>query len=162
MAKLLFILLFLAVWLTAHALQADEERSIRTLFESKHAINRAAHAAAQQLDESELADGVIAIDEEAAFSAAMTYLQRNLKLDRNGEPMPGSRLKEQVLIDDYKVINSGTNFPYTYRNDKYGYEVTLDRPGVVLIVRIVYPRMFSAMEPIVWHVKGTAELTSFF
>ena len=160
MAKLLFILLFLAAWLTAHALQADEERSIRTLFESKHAVNRAAHAAAQQLDEGELADGNIAIDEGAAFSTAMAYLQQNLKLGGDGEPKPGSRLKEQVLIEDYKVINRDRKFPYTYRNDRYDYEVTLDRPGVVLIVRIVYPRMFTAMDPIVWYVKGTAELTS--
>ncbi|MGK9250791.1 hypothetical protein [Paenibacillus humicus] len=159
MSKLLLIMLMLTVWASAHALQIDEERSIRTLFESKHSVSRAVHAAAQQLNKEDLAEGRFTINEEAAYEKAMEYLRLNLLLDASGHPLPGSRLRQRVVLEDWAVINAGQPFPFTYRNSRYNYEVTLDRPGVVMIIAVSYPRFFSMMEPVVWHVKGTAELT---
>ncbi|QJC51208.1 hypothetical protein HGI30_06280 [Paenibacillus albicereus] len=158
MYKLLLILLMSMLWLGAHAAQADQERAVRMLFEAKHAVNRAAHAAAQQLDEEELAEGRFDVDEERAEAAAREYLQENLRLDEQGRPVQGSRLKAAVIIEAWKVIGQEQSFPYIYRDSRFGYEVTLDRPGVVLIARIEHPRLFSVMEPIVWHVKGAAQL----
>lgn len=158
MHKLLFALFMTVIWLAAQAAQTDEERAVRVLFDAKHAVNRAAHAAAQQLDERELAEGRFILDETKALEEAMTYLQQNLKLDEQGVPLPGSRLRDRVTVDAWHVVGRNESFPFTYRNSEFNYEVTLDRPGVILIVHVVYPRVFSIMEPVEWHIKGAAQL----
>ncbi|AJY73855.1 hypothetical protein [Paenibacillus beijingensis] len=161
MYKLLFVIVMMTVWLAAHALQTDQELAVQTLFRGKHAVNRAAHAAAQQLDAAELAEGRLIIDESAASAQAARYLQANLQLDGAGNPLPGSFLKERVEVLAFEVVNGDRAFPYTYRSDLYDYDVTLHKPGVVLIVRLAYPRAFQVMEPIEWEIKGTAELTGY-
>lgn len=159
--KLLLIVVLLTVWLAAHALQTDEELAIQTLFRGKHAVNRAAHAAAQQLDADALAEGRVVIDESAASAEAARYLQANLQLDGAGNPLPGTFLRERAEVLAFEVINGNRVFPFTYRSDLYDYEVTLQKPGVVLIMRLKYPRVFQMMEPIEWDIKGTAELTGY-
>ncbi|OXM13779.1 hypothetical protein [Paenibacillus herberti] len=158
MYKLLWGLLMCGLWLYAQAAQTDEERAVRILFEAKHAVNRAAHAAAQQLDERELADGRFVLDERRALEEATAYLQDNLRLDEQGNPLPGSRLRQQVTVDAWHVVGRNESFPYTYQNSEFNYEVTLDRPGVILIIHVIHPRAFSVMEPIEWHIKGAAQL----
>jgi len=158
MHKLLLLTLMAAVWTMLLALQIDEEMSIRAMFEAKRAVNRAAHAAAQQLDQGALAAGVARIDEAAAASAALQYLQANLRLDPSLSPLPGSMLRDPVEIAVFRIVNADSVFPYTYRNELYDYEVTLKRPGVILIARVRYPRGFNVMGPIEWYVKGAAEL----
>ncbi|QHW33114.1 hypothetical protein GZH47_21435 [Paenibacillus rhizovicinus] len=160
MHKLMLVILMSVIWMLLHALQTDEEMAVAALFQGKHAVNRAAHAAAQQVDAAALGEGRLHIDEAAAFGQAGIYLQRNLQLDENGNPLPDAYLKERVEIVDFMVINDDRSFPFTYRNDSYDYEVTLRRPGVVLIAKIVYPRLFNVIDPIEWTIKGTAELTS--
>jgi hypothetical protein len=157
MYKLLLFTLLAVVWMMLQTLQLDEELAIRTLFASKQAVNRAAHAAAQQLDAAALADGIVRIDEPTAEAAAMLYLRANLRIDEAGEPLPGSRLRDPVEVLALEIVNVGESFPYVYRNDAFGYEVTLKRPGVIMIVRIRNPRTFTMLEPIEWQVKGTAE-----
>lgn len=161
MYKLVLVLLMAVVWMLLHALQTDEEMAVAALFQGKHAVNRAAHAAAQQVDVKALGDGRLHINETAARAEAESYLQRNLMLEEDGDPLPGSYWKEPVEIVDFQVVNEDQLFPFTYRNDAFDYEVTLRRPGVVLIARLVYPRVFGVIEPIEWTIKGTAELTSF-
>ncbi|MFS0723746.1 hypothetical protein [Paenibacillus sp. 1P07SE] len=160
MYKLLLFILFMVVWTLLQAVQTDGELAIQTLFQGKHAVNRAAHAAAQQLDSAALAEGWIRIDEHAAASAAREYLHYNLKLDGAGQPLTGSSLREPVRIVVLEVINSDREFPYTYRNPQYDYEVTLQRPGVVVIAHVPYTRAFRVIDPIAWHIKGTAELVT--
>lgn len=160
MYKLVLIMLMMVVWTYIHALQVDEEMAMGALFQGKHAVNRAAHAAAQQIDTRALADGRIHIDERAAYIAAGNYLQANLQLDSSGEPLPNAFLREKVEVLVFEVINDDKTFPYRYRNAAYNYEVTLERPGVVMIVNVVYPRAFSVIEPIVWQIKGAAELVA--
>ncbi|SEO67940.1 hypothetical protein [Paenibacillus sp. OV219] len=160
MYKLVFMMLMMVIWMLLHALQTDEEMAINALFQGKHAVNRAAHAAAQQVERTALANGRLHIDEIAARAEAELYLQHNLQLDTNGVPLPGTFLKERVEMVVFEVINDDEEFPYTYRNDSFDYEVTLLKPGVVLIARIVYPRVFNVIDPIEWTIKGTAELTS--
>ncbi|GMK42142.1 hypothetical protein PCCS19_52010 [Paenibacillus sp. CCS19] len=159
MEKLLLFALMAVVWVTAHAQQIDEELAMKALFQAKHAVNRAAHAAAQQLDEEQLAHGNVWIDSERASAAAKTYLMGNLQLDNSLKPIAGSFLHRPVEIVVFKVVNSDEMFPYTYRNMSYNYEVTLWHPGVILIIHLHYPRVFGALEPIDWYVKGAAELS---
>lgn len=159
--KLLWILLMIASWMYAQAVQVDEESSMKALYDGKHAVNRAAHAAAQQVDDGALASGHLRIDPDAALREAAFYLQANLELDEEGNPLPGSYLRDRVEVLVFRVINDDVAFPYTYRNPAYDYEVTLTRPGVVLMIRLKYPRVFSAMPPVEWVVKGTAELVGF-
>ena len=75
----------------------------------------------------------------------------------HGTPLPGSKLRDPVDVLELAVVNSEASFPYVYRSNIYDYEVTLERPGVVLVVGIRYPRSFTMLEPIEWKVKGAAE-----
>ena len=159
MYKLVLIIAMMSVWLTAHMLQIEQEMSMKTLFLAKQAINRSAHAAAQQLDGEALGKGIFRIDEEQAGKAAQIYLQTNLKLDSSGMPLEHSFLRHQAKVLVFEIINEGAGFPYYYYNASYDYQVVLYQPGVVMIVEIQYPRAFQVLEPIIWQIKGTAELT---
>lgn len=158
MYKLVLFVAMMVIWLTAHTLQIEEEMAMKALFQGKRAVNRAAHAAAQQLDKTALADGIVRIDAASASDAAELYLQRNLQLDENGEPLGNSFLRERVDILVFEVINDDREFPFIYRNEAYHFEAVLRQPGVVLIVRMAHPSRFSVMESIIWEIKGTAEL----
>jgi hypothetical protein len=158
MHKLVFSVLMLVLWWMLHALQIDEEAAMGTLHEGKRAVDRAAHAAAQQTDRDKLEAGILSIDRGKALAAAETYLQANLRLKSDFTPEERAFLRERVEVKVFQVINETETFPYVYRNPEYGYEVTLRRPGVVLIVRLVYPRLFGVLDPIEWNLKGAAEL----
>lgn len=158
MYKLVAYLLILVLYMLLNALQTDEEMSLKALFQAKHALNRAAHAAAQQLDISKLSAGIYSIEPFHAETTAMSYLQRNLRLDASNHPLPGTFFKQQIEILAFEVINEDRGFPYIYENASCGYKVTLARPGVILIIRVEYPRMFNIMGPVTWEIKGTAEL----
>ncbi|WP_028563303.1 hypothetical protein [Paenibacillus pinihumi] len=158
MYKLLLIPLMMVVWMMLHVLQLDEEMAIQTLFHGKHAVNRAAHAAAQQLDQAELASGKLVIDRTAAREMAMHYLYYNLLLDSGGRPEPGSLLKERPEIVVFDIINGDQSFPYRYRSAEHQFEVILQGPGIVIIAQMKYPRAFTVLDPIEWKIKGVAEL----
>lgn len=161
MYKLLLIMLLLGVWVLAQAEQVQQEMAIQTFFVGKQAVNRSVHAAAQQIDEASLADGSLYIDERAALAVARRYLQEHLQLGDGFEPLPGSRLEERVELTVFEVINGNRQFPYTYRHAETGYEVTLQRPGVVMIIQLAFPPVLAQSEPIVWQIKGTAELVAY-
>lgn len=158
MYKLLLLVLMTTLFMSMYALQTDEEVAMNALFHGKHALNDAVHAAAQMSDPDQLAQGVHAIDEARAPLAAMRYLQANLRLNGANDPLPGTFWQHRVEVVLFKVVNSGETFPYTYRNEAYDYTVTLDRPGVIMFIRLVYPRMYAVLQPITWTVKASAEM----
>jgi hypothetical protein len=158
MAKLVFGILMAVIWWMLHALQMDEEVAMNTVHEAKRAVNRAAHAAAQQVDRDKLEMGALSLDAEAAEAAALAYLRENLRLDAGLNPVPGTFLRDPVTIQEFEVVGEGAGFPYRYENPQYGYAVTLDRPGVVLIVHVKFPRMFGVLAPVEWDLKGSAEM----
>ncbi|MGO4374186.1 hypothetical protein [Paenibacillus sp. 2TAB19] len=160
MYKLLLIVMMMSVWGAIHMMQVEEEMAMQTLFLGKHAINRAAHAAAQQIDETALGNGQLRIAPTQAVQAAAVYLQHNLRLNEAGVPLPDSFLREPLELAVFEIINSEETFPYVYRNDSYDYEVTLYRPSVVIIAKVEYPRAFRILEPIEWYIKGAAELVA--
>lgn len=156
MYKLLLLVLMSVVYLSLYALQTDEELAMHTLFHGKHALNRAAHAAAQQSDQVKLATGVHSIDETKAREVAMQYLQANLRLNTVNEPLPDTFLRSTVVVELFKVVNDHEVFPYTYTG--YGYSVTLDRPGVIMFIRLEFPRTYTVLQPITWTIKSSAEM----
>ncbi|WP_256761241.1 hypothetical protein [Cohnella sp. WQ 127256] len=158
MAKLVFSVLMIVIWWMLHALQIDEEVAMGTVHEAKRAVDRAAHAAAQQLDREKLEMGIVSIDSGLAEGVALHYLQGNLALDAELNPQPGTFLRDAVEVLAFDIVNEEVEFPYTYRNSLYNYEVTLDRPGVILIAHVKYPRLFGVLDPVEWDLKGSAEL----
>ena len=61
------------------ALQSDTELALQMYFKAKQSVNRSVHAAAQQINMEQLANGIYAIDETKARSIAWQYLQQNLQ-----------------------------------------------------------------------------------
>lgn len=159
MYKLILFMLAVVVVMSLQAVQLDREMAVHTLFRAKHAVNRAAHAGAQQIDKSKLALGVHAIREDEAEAAARRYLQANLMLDEQLVPLRDAFLTSEIEWLVFDVVDEGQSFPYYYENEDYGFTTVLYRPGVVMMVRVEYPRSFSLLSPISWVVKGVAELT---
>lgn len=158
MNKLLLYVLLIVFGMSLLALQADEELSMNSLFDAKHALNRATHAAAQAVDQAKLAEGIADLDEAKARETALDYLCANLRLDEDLTPLPGSFLQRPVSILALDVIGADHIFPYVYQQPLYNYTVTLNRPGVVLLARIEYPRMYNVLDPVEWVVKSSSEL----
>lgn len=158
MYKLVVYMLVLVFALQLMALQLDETGALQRVFAVKHAVNRAVHAGALQLDENKLAHGIISIDPQRAEQAAMAYLRANLLLDERLAPLSGSMLRAPVEVIDFAVISDQEAFPYRYVNEAHHFEVTLRRPGAVLLVRAEYPRLFGLLAPVNWVIKGAAEV----
>lgn len=158
MYKIVLYVLLIGFFMVLFGLQADEELAMHTLFEAKHGLNRAAHAAALQVDEDKLTKGIPSIDPDAAWTAASRYLQENLHLNSANEPLPGTFLREQVEVSVFEVINENHVFPYVYESPGFGYTVTLNRPGVVIIAKVHFPRTYSVLGPITWEIKSSSEL----
>ncbi|MFK7694422.1 hypothetical protein [Paenibacillus sp. HJGM_3] len=158
MYKFLGFVLLISYVAVMNALQTDEQRAMQAFFEGKRAVNRAAHAAAQQIDPLKLTEGIVSIDPLRAEAAALSYLRSNLKLDAAGEPLADSYWRAGMDVVVFDIVNETATFPYTYTNAAYGYSVTLNRPAVVLMIRLRYPRLFRVVSPIEWTVKGVAEL----
>lgn len=158
MNKLLLYMLLAVFFMSLMALQADEELAMQSYFHIKHALNRATHAGAQQLDGTKLAEGIADVDPELARTVTLEYFLSNLRLKPDLTPEPGSFLKEPAEIIALDVVGAGETFPYLYEQPDYGYSVTLFRPGVVLLVKLRYPRMYNVMDPVEWVVKSASEL----
>lgn len=158
MNKLLLFILLIAFCVSLFALQADEELAMHQYFDIKHGVNRAAHAGAQALDRDKLSEGMADLDTAQARQTALYFLRENLRLDENLFPLPGSFLQGQVSVLVLDVIGADQSFPYRYEQPAYQYSVTLNRPGVVLIIGLQYPRIYNVLKPVAWTVKGSAEL----
>ncbi|WP_244163171.1 hypothetical protein [Paenibacillus pectinilyticus] len=146
------------VFMSLYALQTDEELAMHTVFQGKHGLNDAVHAAAQQSDGAKLAQGIHSIDETKAREAALAYLQANLRLNEDNEPLPDTFLKSRVVVELFKVVNEDTVFPYMYQDDRLDYSVTLERPGVIMFIRLEFPRTYAVLQPITWVIKSSAEM----
>lgn len=158
MNKLLLFILLVAFCVALFALQADEELAMQQYFDLKHGVNRAAHAGAQAVDKALLAEGRVDLDQELAKETALLYLRENLRLDERLMPLPDTFLQGQVSVLALEVIGAGQTFPYRYELPAYEYAVTLNRPGVVMIIEVRYPRMYNVLKPVYWTVKSSAEL----
>lgn len=141
------------------AMQFDQHLAVHHLFHVKHALNRSTHAAAQQIDLERLATGSLVIDPLAAQQTAWRYLQHNLMLDQQLLPYEGSFLQEKVEVLVFDVVHA-TEYPASFVYDDFDYEVTVDAPAIIMIIRVVYPSTFSVLGPITWEIKGVAEVVN--
>jgi hypothetical protein len=126
------------VYMSLYGLQTDEELAMHTLFHGKHALNNSVHAAAQQSDQVKLASGIHSIDAN--------------------DPLPNTFLRSRVVVELFKIINDNEVFPYTYVDAGNAYSVTLDRPGVIMVIRMEFPRTYTILQPITWTIKSSAEM----
>lgn len=147
MDKLLLALLLAVVCMMLFAAQLDQELAMHSLFQTKHALNRAAHAAAQQMDVEKLALGVKSIDDSKAETTALTYLQQNLALDAS-----------LIEMTRFEVINELSDFPLNIIFANHEEVHVVKRPAVVIQLQASYPRSFSLLPPIEWEIRAIAEL----
>lgn len=158
MYKVMLVIVLAAAFFGLYAQQMDEEAAVQVFFQLKHSVNRAAHSAAQQIDLELLSIGRVVFDAGQARQAAEQYLRMNLNLDDQMSARVDGPLLGQVDIVVFELIDDSYTFPYRYVNDAYDYEVTLYKPGVILIIHAEYNRLFRAVAPIAWYVKGAAEI----
>lgn len=155
---MLIIPLMLVIWLMMYTEQLDHELSMKAYYKGKQAVNRGAHAGALQLEEQQLSEGIFAIDPEMAYQMATEYLYANLRLDQNGNPTSRSYLRERVEILHFEVLDASLTYPFEYSLSEYGYSTTFDRPAVVIVIRMKYPRIFSSNNPVEWNIIGNSQL----
>jgi hypothetical protein len=158
MYKLLLFVMLSVVFTMLSSIQIDQELSMNTFFLGKHSVNRAAHAAAQQIDLLKLSNGTYSIDENEARKVAIQYLQENLRLNENLEPQPNAYLKSKIEIKLFYVVNENVSFPYVFNDPTYQYTVTVKYPAVIMIVQLKYPQAYNLLPPITWHIKVVAEM----
>jgi len=152
----LFVIL-IPLLMLLYAYTTDSEISLQGYFRVKSGLNRAVHAAALQVNNDELSSGKRVIDPSLAQSEFLSYLQENLSLDDTLNPLPNTFLKDQVVIIDFKVENTGP-FPYHFVDTTNEVDIWLSRPGVIAIIEVKYPRIFSVLGPIAWKVNASHEL----
>lgn len=138
--------------------QLDHELSMKAYYKGKQAVNHAAHAGALQLDEELLSEGIFTIEPELAFNMALQYMYANLRLDESGNPTDRSFLRERVELLHFEVLDATLAYPYEYSLSEYGYSTTFDRPAVIIVIRMKYPRIFSSNNPVEWNIIGSSQL----
>lgn len=158
MYKLLIIPLMLIVWLSLYAGAIDQELAMKSYYKGKHAVNRGAHAAALQLDSLALAEGIFQLDPIQARAEAERMIYLNLLLDEAGNPTAQSFIRKPVQIVHFDVLDASLSYPYHYKLDSYDFQTTFERPAVIVVIKISYPRIFSINNPVEWNIIGSAQL----
>ena len=158
MYKVLWFISVIVVSVFLHAVQIEQEAALRALLQAKNTVNRAVHAAAQQVDQAALAEGKRVINPVRAKEEMLQYIQYHLNLDELLEPLPNSLYQSKAIVDVFDVIQEDQSFPYIYTDEEKGIDITLQKPGVILILRLEYPRAFSWIEPFGWDLKAAAEI----
>lgn len=140
--KLGFVLLiFIYTWFfQAQNQEWDIDRELL-----KSANNMAVHDAAQELDKTELARGVLIIDRHEAEEIFRQTLEANLGLDDSLHPKAGSRLGSKVEIVDFTVIDesSGQSFPFLYEDSRYGITKFIQGPSIVAVIKTKHPVLIA-------------------
>lgn len=86
----------------------------------------------------------------------MIYL--NLLLDEAGNPTAQSFIRKPVQIVHFDVLDASLSYPYHYKLDSYDFQTTFERPAVIVVIKISYPRIFSINNPVEWNIIGSAQL----
>lgn len=158
MYKLLIIPLMLIIWLALYGSGMDQELSMKFYYKAKQAVNRGAHAAALQVDQASLADGIFQLDYARAKTEAELYIYRNLNLDQDGNPTETSFTSERVEIIHFEVLDAELPYPYHYELQQYGFSTVFHSPAVIIVVNLSYPGIFSNQNPVEWNIVGSAQL----
>ncbi|WP_151732979.1 hypothetical protein [Paenibacillus tengchongensis] len=136
--KLAFVLLvFLFSWF--FQIQNQEWDVLRSML--KDAGNIAVHDASQELDERALSQGRLQLDYAEAYATFCKSLRLNLGLDESLTPLSGSRVREQVKVIKFEIVDesSGVNFPFLYEDRDYGITKYLQGPAVIAVIETEHP-----------------------
>jgi len=158
MYKLLMIPLMLVIWLAMYGSGMEQELAMKFYYKAKQAVNRGAHAAALQIDQVSLADGVFQLDVDRAKTEAKSYIYRNLNLDQSGNPTEASFVNERVEIVHFEVLDAELIYPYHYELEQYSFSTVFHSPAVIIVLNISYPGIFSNGNPVEWNIVGSAQL----
>lgn len=120
----------------------------------------ATHAAALDIDLNEAAQGRITWDPVKGTASFYSYLRKNLVLDSNNNPLPGSYLMTAPIVHylglvtnssyPYNYLKSVTLHPSTSQQVIRNVQATLYGPSIVAIVEVRQKMTGQAVdEPIV-------------
>ncbi|WNS41018.1 hypothetical protein [Paenibacillus sp. MMS20-IR301] len=140
--KLAFVLLiFIYSWF--FQIQNQEWDIMRTML--KDANNMAVHDASQELNEAARAQGRLIIDRDEAYATFRQSLQSNLGLDDGLSPLTGSRLRAQVKIVKFDIVDEGTGdaFPFLYEDHTYGITKYIQGPSVIAVIQTEHPVLIT-------------------
>lgn len=150
MYKFIVYPFLLLILLYAYVDQLSHHMAYIHYYKMKYALNRAAHAAAMQINEAALANGLIVIDEQAAYDAAQRLLYLNSK-------------DEVYKLVYFTVINDiDSDSTYHYVNRQWNIDVMLNKPAVVLVIEATLPHIINTKEPYKWKINGTSEVVTSF
>lgn len=140
--KLAFVLLvFIYSWF--FQIQNQEWDIMRSML--KDANNMAVHDASQELNEAARAQGLLIIDPTEAYTTFCQTLQSNLGLDDGLSPLAGSRLRAQVKIVKFDIVDEsdGAVFPMLYEDRTYGITKYIQGPSVIAVIQAAHPVLIS-------------------
>ncbi|WP_218092777.1 hypothetical protein [Paenibacillus solanacearum] len=144
------------VWVTAFNWMLQTNSTNKT----KSLLDHATRAAALNLIPAEAALGRIVWDPGKGTADFYRYLQLNLKLDGSLVPLPGSHLKERLIVHRLEHVTN-PSYPYVLSRSLTLYsgtsdaivrqvQVTIYGPSIVAIIEVRQPLLgYGRREPIV-------------
>ncbi|HEY0827870.1 MAG TPA: peptidase M23 [Bacilli bacterium] len=143
---LLFYFTFI-LWVLQINLQMDAEAH----YKLKESLEIAAHDAALQDVEAELAEGRIVFNTSQALESFKDSLIYSLKLTDAGmalEPMTQSYFQDPIRIVFEHYIDDGNtiSYPFLYENPTYNIREVIRGPSVIFIVETQTPRHFRGQK----------------
>jgi hypothetical protein len=139
---LLAILTLTAVWLAS----VNWGHYTLALDKAKPMVDQATRAASLDVDPVEVGQGRLVWNEAAGRQTFYTYLYRNLQLDSDGNPQPGSILTDPPKVQALEFVTSArypvklhrsvTLDPGTSKETVRGVDVTIYGPSVLAIVEL--------------------------
>ena len=88
----------------------------------------------------------------------MQYLQANLRLNADNDPLPDTFLRAGLWWNYLRLLMIMRYFLIRMWMTGSDYSVTLDRPGVIMFIRLEFPRTYTVLQPITWTIKSSAEM----
>ncbi|WP_227013813.1 hypothetical protein [Paenibacillus psychroresistens] len=104
---------------------------------SKPLVDIATHAAALDFDLNEAAQGRITWDPVKGTASFYSYLRKNLSLDSNNYPLPGSYLTAAPIVH-YLGLVSNSSYPFIYSKN-----VTLHPSSTQQVVRKIQATLYG-------------------
>lgn len=131
------------LWVLQFNLQMDAE----VHYKLKESLEIAAHDAALQDVEAELAEGRIVFEQNQALTSFKDSLTHSLKLADNGmelNPLPQSYFQDPIRIVFIHYIDDANTatFPFLYENPTYHIREVIRGPSVIFVVETQTPRHF--------------------
>lgn len=139
--SLVELLIFLGIFLALFGWATDYYTAINMKRGITDSVKFAALAASQQIDQTKLNTGVLAIEPTQADAAFLEMLKKNLSLDNNLDPLPGSPVKYVDKTTLYYKTYNADSLPTTSPID--GHSIT--QPSYVVYIEVRVGRGLSQL-----------------